>query len=162
VHHLATAALRRNVVEIDEEHVFASPMLCDLEEIADAGEAAFAGEARRDLFERDRDDGIDFNLAFFEAVSSARTNTRMHPDPNAFRDRTASHAVAQVFREQHRGSLTRCLSALARPGNRALGKYEEEHHPDEWPDAGDGQGDLCGLLQDRSISLVASRPAMLG
>ena len=94
-------------MELDEEHVFASPMLCDLQEIAYAGEAAFAGEARRDLFDRNRDDGVDFNLAFFEAVSPAGTNTRVHPDANALRDRTTSHTIAQVFREQHRGSLTR-------------------------------------------------------
>ncbi|HXA19754.1 MAG TPA: hypothetical protein VN380_22415 [Thermoanaerobaculia bacterium] len=94
-------------MELDEEHAFASPMPCDLQEIANTGEAAFAGETRRDLFERDRDDGIDFNLAFFEAVSPAGTNVRTHPDANASRDRTTSHAVAQVFREQHRASLTR-------------------------------------------------------
>jgi len=105
-------------VELDEEHVFASPMLCNLEEIADAGEATFAGETRRDLFEGDRDDGIDFNLAFFEAVSPAGANPRMHPDANAFRDRTTSHAVAQVFREQHRASLTLCLSAQGGPAVR--------------------------------------------
>ena len=74
-------------------------MPCDFEQIAYAREAAFAGETRRDLFERDRDDGIDFDLAFFEAVSPAGTNARIHPDANASRDRTASHAVAQVFRE---------------------------------------------------------------
>jgi hypothetical protein len=93
-------------VELDEEHAFASPMPCHLKEIADAGEAAFVGETRGDLFERDRDDGIDLNLTFFEAVSPAGTNVRTHPDTNASRDRTASHAIAQVFREKHRASLT--------------------------------------------------------
>ena len=111
-------ALRRNVVELDEVYVFASSMPCDLEEIAYAGEAAFAGEARRDLFERDRDDGIDFDLAFFELVSPAGTNVRTHPDANASRDRTTSHAIAQVFREQHRASVARCLS-LPHPGSAA-------------------------------------------
>lgn len=82
-------------------------MPCDLKEIANAGEAAFAGETRRDLFGRDRDDGIDFDLAFFEAVSPAGTNARTHPDANASRDRTTSHAIAQIFREQHPASLPR-------------------------------------------------------
>jgi hypothetical protein len=94
-------------VEVDEVHVFASPMLCHLEQIVYAREAAFAGEARRDLFERDRDDRIDFDLAIFEAVALADTNVRTHPDANAPRDRTTSHAIAQIFREQHRPSLAR-------------------------------------------------------
>src|SRR5450759_3055319 len=92
---------RRNVVELDEVHVFASPMSCDLEQIAYGREAALAGETRRDLFDRDRDDGIDFDLPFFEVVSPAGTNVRTHPDANASRDCTTSHAIAQVFREQH-------------------------------------------------------------
>jgi len=60
---------------------------CDRKEIAYAREAAFAGQTRRDLFERDRDDGIDFDLAFFEVVSPACTNVRTHPNANASRDR---------------------------------------------------------------------------
>lgn len=74
-------------------------MLCDLQEIAYTREAALAGETRGDLFGCDRDDGIDFDLTFFEAVSPAGTNVRTHPDANASRDRTTSHAIAQVFRE---------------------------------------------------------------
>jgi hypothetical protein len=110
VHHLATFTLRRNVVvELDEVHVFASSVPCQLKEIAYAGEAAFAGETKRDLFKRDWDDGIDFDLAFFEAVSPAGTNVRTQPDANASRDCTTSHAITQVFREQHRASLARCL-----------------------------------------------------
>jgi hypothetical protein len=105
--HLAAVTLRCDVVELDEEHAFASPMPCHLKEIGDAGEAAFVGETRGDLFERDRDDGIDLNLTFFEAVSPAGTNVRTHPDTNASRDRATSHAIAQVFREQHRASLAR-------------------------------------------------------
>jgi hypothetical protein len=93
-------------VELDEVHVFALSMLCDLKKIAYAGEAAFVGKAGRDLLDRDRDDGIDFDLAFFEAVSPAGTNARTHPDANASRDRPTSHAIAQVFREQHYASLT--------------------------------------------------------
>ncbi len=121
VHHLQTATLRRNVVELDEVHSFALPMPCDLEQIAHAREAALAGETRCDLLERDRHDGIDFDLAFFELVSPAGTNVRTHPDANASRDRTTSHAIAQVFREQHRASLARWspaqrgLAAFARP-----------------------------------------------
>jgi hypothetical protein len=74
---------------------------CELKEIAYAGEAAFAGKARGGLFERDRDDRIDFDLAFFEAVSPAGTSVRTHPHANALRDRTTPHTIAQVFREQH-------------------------------------------------------------
>lgn len=101
-------------MEVDEVNVFASTVPCKLEEIAYAGEAAFAGESRRDLFDRDRDDGIDFDLPFFEAVSPAGTNVRTHPDANASRDRTTSHAIAQVLREQHRASLARCLPLRTR------------------------------------------------
>ena len=110
------ARLRRNVVELDEVHVLASPMLRDFEQIAYAREAAFAGETRRDLFERDRDNRIDFDVALFEAVTPAGTNARTNPDANASRDRTTSHAIAQVFREQHRASLARCLP-LSAPGD---------------------------------------------
>jgi hypothetical protein len=59
--------------------------------------------------ERNRNDGIDFDLTFFEVVSLADTNVRTHPDANASRDRTTSHAIAQVFREKHRASLARCF-----------------------------------------------------
>jgi hypothetical protein len=65
------------------------------------------GEARRDLFEGDRDYGLDFDLAFFELVAPPDANVRTHPDANASSDRTTSHAIAQVFREQHRASLAR-------------------------------------------------------
>lgn len=92
-------------MELDEVHVFASSMPCDFKEIAYAREAAFAGETKSDLLGRDRDDGIDFDLAFFEVVSPAGTNARTHPNANASRDRTTSHAIAQVFREQHSASL---------------------------------------------------------
>ena len=127
VHHLATATRRRNVVELDEVHVFTSPMPCDLKEIAYAREAAFAGETRRDLFERDRDDGIDFYLAFLELVSPSDTNVRTHPDANASRDRTTSHAIAQVFREQHRASLARCFRSSA--NSRFLGGLTVQRAP---------------------------------
>jgi hypothetical protein len=102
--------LRRDVVEVDQVHVFASTVLCQLEEIAYPGEAALAGETRRDLFDRDLNDGIDLDLAFFEPVSPAGPNVRTHPDTNASRDRTTSHAIAQVFREQHRASLARSVN----------------------------------------------------
>jgi hypothetical protein len=92
-------------VKIDEINIFASPVLCDRKKIAYSSEAALAGEARRDLFECDRDDRIDFDLAVFEGVSLSGTNMRTHPDANASRDRTASHTIAQVFREQHPASL---------------------------------------------------------
>ena len=92
-------------MELDEVHILAVSMFSDVKEIAYAGKATFEGETRRDLFERDRDDGIDLNLAFFEPVSAAGTNVRTHPDANASRDRTTSHAIAQVFCEQHRASL---------------------------------------------------------
>ena len=95
-------------MKIDEVHIFASPMLCDLEKIADACEAAFASKARRDLFDRDGDDGVDLDLPAFEGVSPAGTNMRTHPDANASRDRTTSHAVAKVFRELHSVSLAPC------------------------------------------------------
>jgi hypothetical protein len=39
---------------------------------------------------------------------------RTHPDANAPGDRTASHAVAQVLREQHNVSLAHRLPAPAR------------------------------------------------
>jgi hypothetical protein len=39
---------------------------------------------------------------------------RTHPDANASRDRTTSHAIAQVLREQHRASLARCLPLRTR------------------------------------------------
>jgi hypothetical protein len=86
-------------VEVDEVNVFASPMPGDLEQIADTREAAFPGETRRDLFDRDRCDGVDFDLAFFEAISPAGPNVRTHPHANASRDRPASNTIAQVFRE---------------------------------------------------------------
>jgi hypothetical protein len=95
----SATTVRRNVLKLDEVHVFASTVLRELKEIVNAREAAVAGETRRDLFERDRDDGIDFDLAFFEAVSPAGANVRTHPHANASRDRAASNAIAQVFRE---------------------------------------------------------------
>jgi len=98
---LTAATLRCDVVELDEVYVFASPVLGDLEEIVYAREAAFPRQTRRDLFDRDRDDGIDFDLPFFETISPARTNARTHPDANASGDRPASHTIAQVFRKQH-------------------------------------------------------------
>jgi hypothetical protein len=86
-------------VEVDEVNVFASPMPCDLEQIANTREAAFSGETRRDLFDRDRCYGVDFDLASFELISPAGTNIRTHPHADASRDRAASNAIAQVFRE---------------------------------------------------------------
>ncbi len=87
-------------------------MPCDLEQIAYAREAALAGETRGDVFERDRHDGVDFDLALLELVSPAGTNVRTHPDANASRDRTRSHAIAQVFREEHPASLALLLSLV--------------------------------------------------
>jgi hypothetical protein len=89
-------------------------MPCDVKQIAYVREAALAGETGRDLFERDRHDGIDFNLAFFELVSPAGTNVRTHPDANASRDRTTSHTIAKVFREEHCASLARCLPLIGK------------------------------------------------
>ena len=86
-------------MEVDQVDVFASPMPGDFEQIADRREAAFEGEARRDLFDRDRRDGVDFDLAVFETISPAGTNVRTHPHPNASSDRAASNAIAQVFGE---------------------------------------------------------------
>jgi hypothetical protein len=86
-------------VEVDEVNIFTSPMPRDLEQIGDAGEAAFARDARRDLFDRDRCDGVNFDLAPFEPISPPCTNVRTHPHPNAPRDRPAPNAIAQVFRE---------------------------------------------------------------
>lgn len=86
-------------MKVDQVDVFASPMPGDLEQIAYRREAAFAGETRRDLFDRDRCDGVDFDLAFFEAISPAGANVRTHPHPNASLDRAAPNAIAQVFRE---------------------------------------------------------------
>jgi hypothetical protein len=100
-------------VKLDEVHVFASPMPRDLEQIGYAREAAFARETRCNLFERNRNDGIDFDLTFAEVVSLADTNVRTHPDANASRDRTTSHAITQVFREKHRASLARCFRSSA-------------------------------------------------
>lgn len=110
---LQRSGLRRNVVELDEVNVFASPVPCHFEQIAYARETAFACQTMRDLFERDRCDGVDFDLAFFEAISPAHTNVRTHPHANASRDGTASNTIAQVFREQHRTSLARRLRASA-------------------------------------------------
>jgi hypothetical protein len=86
-------------VEIDEVDVFASTMPRDLEQITDTREAAFAGEMGRDLFDRDRCDGVDFDLASFEVISPAGANVGTHPYADASFDRTASDAIAQVFRE---------------------------------------------------------------
>ena len=86
-------------MEVDEVNVFASPMPRDLEQIADAREAAFAGETRRDLFDRDRCDGVDFDLASFELISPPGPNVRTRPHANAPCDRTASNTIAQIFRE---------------------------------------------------------------
>jgi hypothetical protein len=89
----------RDAVKVDEVNVFASPMPRDFEQIADSGKAAFAGETRGDLCDRDRCDGVDFDLASFERIPLAGTNVRTHPHANAPRDRAAPNAIAQVFRE---------------------------------------------------------------
>ena len=86
-------------MEVDEVNVFASPMPRDLEQITDPREAAFAGKTRRDLFDRDRCDGVDFDLTSFELISPAGTNVRTHPHADASFDRAASNAIAQIFRE---------------------------------------------------------------
>jgi hypothetical protein len=39
---------------------------------------------------------------------------RTHPDTNASRDRATTHAIAKVFREQHRASVARCCNARCR------------------------------------------------
>jgi hypothetical protein len=62
------------IVAADGSSWFPDGLIADLEgllrwEIAYAGEAEVAGETARDLFERDRDGGIDFDLPFFEAIS---------------------------------------------------------------------------------------------
>ena len=92
-------------MKVDEVDVFASPMPRHFEQIADTREAALAGQTRRDLFDGDRCDRVDFDLASFERISPAGTNVRTHPDADASFDDTASNAIAQVFREQHRTSL---------------------------------------------------------
>ena len=92
-------------MKVDEVNVFPSPMPRDLEQIADTGEAAFASETRRNLFDRDRRDGVDFDLPTLELISPPSPNLRTHPNPNAPRNRPAPNPVAQVFREQHRASL---------------------------------------------------------
>lgn len=101
-------------------------MPSDLEQLADTGEAALPSETRGELLVPDRSDRINFYLAFFELVSPAGTNTGTDPQANASRDRPASNTVAQVFREQHRASLARCLpiqrdSRFAEGGARHVG-----------------------------------------
>ena len=63
-----------DVVKVDEVNIFASPMPRDFEQIGNTGEAAFAREARRDLLDRDRCDGVDFDLASFELISPPGAN----------------------------------------------------------------------------------------
>src|SRR5688500_4368957 len=93
---LLMTAPRPDVVKLYEIHIFTGAVSGDREEVAHAGEAAFAGELRRDLFGRDRYDRIDFDFSAFNAVPPAGTHTRSHPDAHGAPDRTTSHAVAQV------------------------------------------------------------------
>jgi hypothetical protein len=86
-------------MKVDEVNVFASPMPRDFEQIGDTREPAFARETRCDLFDRDRCDGVDFDLPSFELISPAGPNVRTHPHANAPRDRPAPNPIAQVFRE---------------------------------------------------------------
>ena len=109
-------SLRRDVVKVHEVHVLPSAVLCNLEEVLDAGESAFTRESRRDLFESDRDDRVDLDLATLEAVSPPGAHPRADPDANRARDRTASHTIAEVFRELHRASLIRRTHPLHHRG----------------------------------------------
>ena len=97
-----------DVVEVDQVHVLASAVLCNLEEVLDAGESAFTRETRRDLLKRDRNDRVHFDLPALDAVSPAGSNARADPDPDGSRDCTTPDPVAQVFRELHRTSLRSC------------------------------------------------------
>lgn len=87
-------------------------MFRHLEEVSNALKAAGAGEIRSDLVECNRDDRINFDLAFLHSVPLACRNVGPMPYTNAASDRTRSDPVAQILYEQHATSLER------EPGNR--------------------------------------------
>lgn len=90
-------------------------MLRGREEVCDVVEARRARELRCDIGERDREDGVDLDLALVHLVAPADLDVGAHPDANAARDFSAADPIAETLREQHGHSLPWGERSAGRP-----------------------------------------------
>ena len=88
-------------MEADEVDVFPGAVFGDFEEVEDTKESGCAGELRGDVGEADELNGVDFDLAFFHAVTRAGFHVGAGPEPDATGNLAAANALAEAFSEFH-------------------------------------------------------------
>jgi hypothetical protein len=80
-------------------------MFRHIEKIPYAFEAAGARQFQSDIRERNRNDRIDFDLAFLHAIPLTNGYAGPMPDANAAGDTAGTDSIAQILYEQHLASL---------------------------------------------------------
>jgi hypothetical protein len=93
-------------VEADQVDLFAGAVLGNFQQIEDAEESGFAREVGSDIREADGLNGIDFDFAFFHAVSSADFDAGSLPNADAACDVSATNAIAEALRKHHGSEFT--------------------------------------------------------
>ena len=94
-------------MEADQVDFFSAAVPGDFEQVEDAEETGCAGQLGRDVGEPDGLNGIDFDLAFFHAVTSAHFHAGILPYTNARGDIAPTNAIAKAPGEQHGREFTR-------------------------------------------------------
>ena len=89
------------IVEADQVDVLAVAVLSDFEEIKNTEETRFAGEFRRDIWETDGFDRINFNGAFSHSVACTHSDMQTCPKANRAGDFSATHTFPKTFCENH-------------------------------------------------------------
>jgi hypothetical protein len=81
-------------MESDQVDFLARAMFGDFEEIDQAQESGLSGKLRGDFLNTDLLNGIDFDVAFFHAVSVAGFDVRKLPDADAAGDFAGADSFA--------------------------------------------------------------------
>ena len=82
-------------------------MLGHFEEIDEAQETGLSSQLRRNVGKTDGLDGVDFDLAFFHAVTRAGFDVRAGPEADTASDLAAADALAEALGELHEQRLHR-------------------------------------------------------
>ena len=93
-----------HIMEANEVDVLASAMSCDLEQIENSEESRFTCQLWRNVWKPNRFDGVNFDGAFFHAVSVTNENMRMSPKTNTAGDFSATNSLSKSFGKYHERS----------------------------------------------------------
>lgn len=88
-------------MESDQVHLVAAAVLCRSQQIVHALESRFTRQIVRDVFEGNRRNRIDDDVALVHPVTATHLDMGMRPDANAASDSPAPDSLAKAFGELH-------------------------------------------------------------